>query len=110
MTKPRTEHEVEMDIAHGLAAVAACSPHPVPPCKPPRSPWTGYGATLDKVTEAHAKATEALHSAEADHKEALDALEALSAWMRTHTGPADGTHEMLVNAVNVLTKAGRPPR
>ena len=36
-----------------------------------------------------------------------DALAELSEWMRTHTGPQDGTHEMLVRAVRALTSHGR---
>jgi hypothetical protein len=39
---------------------------------------------------------------------ALTSLKELSAWMRTHTGPADGTHEMLCRAVNTLKAAGVP--
>ena len=35
----------------------------------------------------------------------LARLSELSEWMRTHTGPSDGTHDMLVRAVAVIAKA-----
>lgn len=36
----------------------------------------------------------------------LSALEDLANWMREHTGPADGCHDILINAVNVIEAAG----
>ena len=40
----------------------------------------------------------------------LDALQELSAWMRAHTGPGDGTHEMLCRAVEAIKETGEPLR
>ena len=37
--------------------------------------------------------------------ELLESLSELSEWMRAHTGPADGTHEMLCRAYLVIIKA-----
>ena len=40
----------------------------------------------------------------------ISSLRELSEWMRSHTGPADGTHEMLVRAVETIARAeGRDP-
>ena len=35
----------------------------------------------------------------------LARLSELSEWMRTHTGPSDGTHDMLVRAVAAIARA-----
>jgi hypothetical protein len=40
----------------------------------------------------------------------LNALQELSAWMRAHTGPGDGTHEMLCRAVEAIKATGEPLR
>ncbi len=40
----------------------------------------------------------------------LDSLQELSAWMRLHTGPKDGTKEMLTRAVIAIEAAGEKPR
>lgn len=40
----------------------------------------------------------------------LASLEKLSYWMRCHTGPADGTVEMLIEAVNAIAKAKGEPQ
>jgi hypothetical protein len=45
----------------------------------------------------------AVHGAAPD---LLASLGELSDWMRSHTGPSDGTHEMLCRAVVALQKAG----
>lgn len=36
----------------------------------------------------------------------LARLEQVTEWMRSHTGPSDGTHDMLVRAVLAITVAG----
>jgi hypothetical protein len=36
----------------------------------------------------------------------LASLTELAEWMRAHTGPSDGTHEMLCRAVEVIKAAG----
>jgi hypothetical protein len=36
----------------------------------------------------------------------LASLEQVTEWMRSHTGPNDGTHDMLVRAVLAITVAG----
>jgi hypothetical protein len=40
----------------------------------------------------------------------LNSLQELSAWMRAHTGPGDGTHEMLCRAVEAIKATGEPLR
>ena len=40
----------------------------------------------------------------------LECLQELSAWMRLHTGPADGTKEMLTRALDAIRKTGEQPR
>ena len=54
-------------------------------------------------SEAHAKLL-------ASAPDLLASLEELSEWMRSHTGPADGTHDMLVRAVEVIQQAGGTSR
>jgi len=41
---------------------------------------------------------------------ALNSLQELSAWMRSHTGPKDGTQEMLTRAVEAIKATGEQPR
>jgi hypothetical protein len=40
-------------------------------------------------------------------EELVDSLRELTGWMRSHTGPADGTHEMLVQAVTLLENSNQ---
>ena len=43
-------------------------------------------------------------------KQLAESLRELTDWMRSHTGPADGTHEMLVRAVTLLEPEQRYTR
>lgn len=41
---------------------------------------------------------------------AINSLQELSAWMRFHTGPKDGTKDLLTRALIAITAAGEKPR
>lgn len=75
------------------------------------------GIVVSMMTRAEAEKAEArrdwlLCQTEANRQRLIDAapvllasLEELSEWMRTHTGPADGTQDMLIRAVTAIQKA-----
>jgi len=63
-------------------------------------------ANYRRAAEAIAKAEE--NESQKTNKGAccLDCLKELSEWMREHTGPRDGTVEMLTRAVEAIKEAG----
>lgn len=63
-------------------------------------------ANYRRATEAIAKAEESEKSETEKTNKLLSCLEELSEWMREHTGPSDGTLEMLTKAVEAIKEAG----
>ena len=61
-----------------------------------------YNTHLEELHEMIRERSSLLDAA----PEMLAMLERVTEWMREHTGPSDGTHDLLTNAVALIQTAG----